>query len=185
MKKDKIWRRLNDALYAKLGVAIERKKIDDWRLRGFVVGLSDEWALLHIVDGNFLRMDGYCAVRVCDITRISDDKGITPRFLELNHEGPVPQPDILLLDLPGLLSSAAAIHPLLHIETEDKYPNECYIGRVVKIGKRNLTLRFIKTDATWRKTPNRYALADITKVQFGDAYNAALWRIAQEETPSP
>jgi len=185
MKQSKIWRRLNDALHTEQRVAVTRGEWDEWPLLGFVVGLSDEWALLHVVDGSFVRLNGYCAVRVRDISRITaKDTSFFARFLALQNEVPVSQPDILLVDLPGLLSSASALFPLIQIETEGKHANECYIGRVVKIGKRTVTHRFIKPRATWRKMPDRYALRDITKVVFGDAYNVALWRIAQEQSSS-
>lgn len=186
MKTEKIWRRLNDALYAETCVQIRCDGIENTAYLGYVVGLSDEWVLFHYVNVYIARSDGYRALRVRDVTAVRADQSFIPRFLAVNGDGPVPQPDVLLLDLPGLLSSVSALFPLVRVHREKTHPQRAVIGRVVRIGKRSLHLRCLQMSATWDAEPFRLPLDDITLVAFGNGYNAALWRMAQEETtPSP
>jgi hypothetical protein len=103
------------------------------------------------------------------------------RALAYRQIEPFPQPDILLVDLPGLLSSANAHFPLVTVLLEYKHPDICYIGRVHKITGKNLWLREISPAARWEIKPSRYKLKHITRVEFGAGYEEALWQVSEHE----
>jgi hypothetical protein len=148
---------------------------------GFVVGLGDEWMLLHELDGNWMRLNGYIAFRVQDIERVKPHTSFAARALELCGERAFPQPDILLLDLPGLLSSADAHFPLVTIHLDDEGTDSFRVGRVQKTTEKTVTLRKIDVEANWVQEPERFRLRNITRVEFGGGYETALWQVAEKE----
>ena len=156
---------------------------DDY-LVGYVVGLSDEWVLLNNVSDT-MRANGYSAARVKDVTQVwllrDRHNDFIGRALALRGIAAVPQPDILLVDLPGLLSSADAHYPLVRIELENKLPGTCYIGRVTRLTKKSAWLREITPAATWESAPMRYPLKHITRVVFGGGYEEALWQVSEQD----
>lgn len=154
-------------------------------LEGYVVGLSDEWVLLNNVDSDTMRANGYSAARVKDVTQVwllrDRHNDVTGRALALRGVTAVPQPDLLLVDLPGLLSSADAHFPLVTVHLENKLPGTCYIGRVTKLTRKGAWLREITPAATWESAPTRYPLKHITRVAFGGGYEEALWQVSEHE----
>lgn len=177
MKRKRIEYVLQDALDNGIVLRI-RRKCDEWNLSGFVVGLGKEWGLLHVVNGDTARLNGYAAFRLKDVTKANEDETAMTASLRLRGEFPVPQPDILLFDLPGLLSSADAHFPLVTIHLEAREPDACYIGRFLRASARKATMRRIDPQAEWQE-PDKFRLANITRVEFGDGYSAALHQVEQ------
>lgn len=174
-------RRLHEAQEKGRLIRIYRRFQPRWSDYGCVVGLSDEWVLLHGINGNSLHLDGYEALRLKDIVKTRFDTSCGERALRLRGERAVPQPDILLVDLPGLLSSANAHFPLVNIHLDEKEPDSCYIGRVEKITRKNVLLREITTKARWNDSLRRFPLKHITRVAFASGYEEALWLVAEHE----
>lgn len=52
------------------------KLIDDDRLRGYVVGLSDAWVPLHFVESSMLMLDGYKTIHLSNVSHFSVDDSI-------------------------------------------------------------------------------------------------------------
>ncbi len=182
MKPKKIWRRLDDALHTGSLVTLRRERIDDENvLRGFVVGVSDSWTLLHRLDAGTLALNGYSAVRVADLTYVRETGGFVPRYLERRGVRGIAQPDILLDDPPGILSSTRALFPLVSVSVETRSQTHGWYGRVLKVGPRILTLDEISYDAAFRERPYSLQWKNITRIGFGNAYADALWETAQEE----
>ena len=78
-----------------------------------------------------------------------------------------------------LLLSANLIFPLVTIHRERVDPDICEIGRVVWADKRYLSLREIDPHAKWEQQ-RQYRLSEITRVDFGGAYEEALHFIGGE-----
>lgn len=180
MKAQKIWRRLDDALYTGKFVTVRRKRISEFTSRGFIVGVSDSWAMLHRLDPDLLTTNGYYALRVDDITSIQPGVSFVPRYLERRGVRGIAQPDILLDDLPGILSSTRALFPLVSVSVEPRSRNALY-GRVLKVGPRLVTLDDVSHNAAFHDHPYSMPWKKITRVGFGSAYANALWQTTQEE----
>lgn len=174
-------RRLHEAQEKGRLIRVYRHFHPDWSDYGYVVGLSDEWVLLHGIDGNSLHLNGYQAYRLKDIVKTRFDKSCAERALRLRGERAVRQPDTLLVDLPGLLSSANAHFPLVNIHLDEKEPDSCYIGRIEKITRKKVLLREITSEARWNDSPHRFPLKHITCVAFASGYEEALWLVAEQE----
>ena len=176
--------RLFDALNAARTVGL-RVRGSRWLTFGYVVGLSDAFVLLHQIDGRTLSLNGYTALPLREIADVPPDDvhDFTHRALVLKGQKPRRQPDILLLDFPGLLSSADAHFPLITLEVSHLRPDACYVGRVAKLTEKSVTLREIDTKPTWGAL-SKYRYKDITRVTFGDGYADALWRVSKYDQQS-
>jgi hypothetical protein len=164
------------------GSLVSLKRVfDDGTQGGFVIGLGEEWVLLHYLCGDWMRLNGYVALRINDILWVKADTTFATRSLGLRNEQPTPQPDILMVDLPGLLSSADAHFPLIGIHMERKFPGTMYLGRVSRITEKKAWLREISVKAQWREKLYSHRLSDITMIEFGAAYEDALWQVAEHD----
>jgi len=155
-------------------IRVERKRLDKFGMDGFVVGLSDNLLLLHLIHGNSLHLDGYRAVRLKDITEWRIDDSFIPRALRLLGRAPIVPHDVPLDNWPGLVVWVLNNYDLIHIEREKELPDRLYIGKLGTIKKQSLMLREIDTDAVWDDEPNKHSWRSITQVGFGDGYTGAL-----------
>jgi hypothetical protein len=178
--KNKVMAALHAGWMSGALVQIKRSRFNEAR-SGFVMDISEKWLLLNIVDRDFLQNDGYEALRLIDIT----DVEITTDWVALARERlglePVPQPDVLLIDLPGLLSSVDAHFPALGIEREDIDPEILHVGRIEKLKKKTVTLHEVGRHAEWHSEETQYRLKDITRVTFGNTYMKSLLEFARAQ----
>jgi hypothetical protein len=153
------------------------KKAD--RVDGFVVGLGEEWLLLHRVNEELL--DGYTAVRRRDIRRVTQlgPDSFFVRAMEYFKQFPVRAAEIDLDSVLGVLGSLPA-DQLAVLFTERLHADECYIGRVDSCTKKSVRLREIDPEAKWHDEPTKYKLEDITLIEFGGRYEEALLALGGE-----
>ncbi|GAC1361691.1 MAG: hypothetical protein NVSMB32_01000 [Actinomycetota bacterium] len=166
-------------------VRVHRKIRGAERLEGFVVGLGERWLLLQVLNPAMF-LEGFAALRLRDVARIEarGPESVAVRALQLHGE--VPSTAIPPLDLDStaaLLATAAALSPLVTIFVEDDYPDACFIGKVVRIGKKRVRLQEIDPEARWWRG-RKWRLADISQVQIGGRYESALYEVGGDPTPS-
>ena len=175
---------LTSALQSGQMVRIVAKPTPDTTLDGYVVSLSETFVLLHLLDGGFhMALNGYTALPLSEIKKIrllDDDNSFADRALKVKGIFPKPQLDLLLLDFPGLLSSADAHFPLVTIHLERLNRDCCFIGRVEKLTKKSLQLQKIDASAQWAEM-EKFRFEDITRIDFGGGYEEALWLVNQNE----
>jgi hypothetical protein len=178
MNETQIVKELEIALSHETLVSLTRD-FDGRAWRGFVVGLEDEWVLLHVLSGATMKLNGFTALRVKDITRVAEDETFATAALKLSGERPRPQLDLLLLDTPGLLSSAGPLFSLLAVFREKKQNGGCYIGKVRELGHKKATLSAVNRGGEWVPEPYSFRYKDITRIDLGDGYLDALWLVAR------
>jgi hypothetical protein len=159
-----------------------RRRFDRRGWRGFVVGMSDDLALLHLVHALTLTFNGYLIVRLRDVIDCQDDTSFVPAALKLRGERPVPQLDILLDDIPGVLSSVGAHFPLMDV-LQEKREAPCHVGRITRLDAKRAHLTPLDEDGFWQE-PVAIRFKNITRVHFGDGYNDGLWLVARHR-PRP
>ncbi|MBC8102335.1 MAG: hypothetical protein H7Z41_07085 [Cytophagales bacterium] len=147
--------------------------------KGFVIDISGEWLLMHVLDGDFLQFNGYGAVRLRDITKVEKNTDWVTRARGRLGLEPVLLPDVLLVDLPGLLSSVNAHFPVLGIERDAAVPQTLHVGRIQKLREKSVTLRELGAQAEWVVSEIRYPLREITCVSFGTTYMGLLLEFAR------
>lgn len=156
-----------------------RRRFETRPWRGFVVALSETLVLLQTLNTGVMRLNGYSVVRLKDVVDCRDDESFVPSALKLLGERPLPQPDLLLLDMPGLLSSVGAHFPLLEL-FQEKRGTDFLIGRIVGFGKKKVHLQVVTRAGTWGEL-YKFSCKDITRVDFGDGYDEALWMVARRQ----
>ena len=161
-----------------------RKPLDDSNLYGFVLACSDTLTLLHILDKDTFTLNGYSVIRNDDVSLYAvydrPDYYFDSRVLRLKGVKPEPQPEISVASLPDLLSSIDKRYPLTTIHREEMNDEVCFIGRLANMTLKTFTLYEIDDCAEW-DGPHRYRFADVTKVDFGGGYEAALALVARPD----
>jgi len=151
-------------------------------VRGYVVGLSDDFVLVHLWEPNVMCLNGYLVLAIDQLQSarpIDEHRAFPDRALRHKGITPQAQPDILLVDLPGVLSSAGAHFPLLTIELRN-HPNSLFVGRIERLTARSIRLREVDPDADWGDV-EKLRFKDITRVGFGGGYEEALWLVNRAE----
>lgn len=176
-KPSKVRKRLRHAMVDHTLVRIERSIDRADTLDGFVVGVGEQWLLLHWLDQR-IHLDGFVALRIADVERIEDKRAqaFVRRALERRGDWPpfMPIPRTALDDTQTLLAALADDAPLLSIFTELDEPGRCYIGVLEKTTKKSVRVRGITPDAQWIDEPRTWKLATITRIEVGDGYLEAL-----------
>ena len=174
--------RLNIAQATGAMVCMRCRSDRRWRYDGYVVGMSDRFVLIHNVLEHAL-LNGYTVFPLRELRSVKIlTQNVLHRALQLKGEhGAIPN-GIVLDDWHSLLASADAHFPLVTVHAERRYAGTCYIGRVANIKKRSVVLREINPDARWITIREPYRFKDITQVDFGGRYEAALWQVAQSES---
>lgn len=174
-------KRLSETLeYGQL-VRIDRQPIDEDMLEGYVVGTSEKFVLLHVLDPN-MYLNGYTAIRVDDVKRyrvLEDNDFFANKALELRKQFPQPLKKLNLSDLRSLIETANRLYPIITIHREKMNNKVCFIGKAAKLTDKTVTLYEISPAAKWNIT-RRYNFRDITKVDFGGGYEGALWLVAKK-----
>ena len=153
---------------------------DVWEF-GHVFGLNKRFLLLQRVSKDVF-LDGYTVLPRCEIRQAdSASDFLLERALPLFGYRPAPPNEIQLDDWRSLVASVDVHFPLASVETGRIEAGCLFIGRVAKIKNRSFLLREISVRAVWDKSPMKHRFRDITRVNFGGRYEAALWRVAQSE----
>ncbi len=152
---------------------------------GFVVGVGAAFVALLVVDGN-LRYAGVVCFRLQDVRRLQPVPH--PAFVQacLGWRGER-RPRLLRLrldDTAGALQSIARAFPLVTIHRERLHPDECNIGRLAGLTATTFGLHEIAPGAVWERAVTTYRLRDVTCIEGGGDYEAALWHIGGEP-PAP
>jgi hypothetical protein len=158
-------------------VRIFREELDgpDSWTDGFVVDANEEMVLLQIVDDS-VRLNGYQVLFLEDISDFAHPapfNDFQKKVLALRDEKMV-DPEVELLDLAVLLIDISEEFGLVTLHREEIEPDICEIGRVIRADAVTYELEEIGSDARWFDDTFEYDLYDITRIEFGGAYEEAL-----------
>lgn len=140
------------------------------------MGVGAELSLLiHVNDD--IRFDGFQVIRNKDIRKLEPDPyaQFVETALRRRRERRPTRPRIDLRNMGGLLRSAGRHISLVALFRERIDPDVCHIGAVVHVGKRRVSLHEISPDGTWDEDLEKHSLREITRVEFGSAYEDALF----------
>ena len=166
-------------------VSIDRGDLDGGLpTSGYLLWVSRGiWALQVVVDH---RVDGYSFFRNRDVECWRREKGRNARKLReflLEQEHPDGAVTLLPPELEewndwSFLRYAHLVSNLVWIEMEKKKPGSGWLGRVVRVDERSVTLRLVDAEGNWESSPETktFRFKHITHVRLGGHYNNALWR---------
>jgi hypothetical protein len=150
------------------------------RVHGFVVGVSQELLLLHMLSDR-LDLDGYSAFRIRDVTVLNgrfEKKSFYIKALDLKGIRPNRPEGIDLSDMPSLMRSVEGRYPLIVIHRERVAPDECEVGRIKLTSADTYALRFISPTAIWEDDYRTFRYADVTRAEFDGEYERTLALVA-------
>ncbi|KJZ10696.1 MAG: hypothetical protein ACPGUE_18455 [Marinomonas sp.] len=147
---------------------------DNWS-DGFIIDANEEMVLLQLVDDS-IRLNGYQILFLEDISDFvhpAPFNDFQKKVLELREEE-AQNPEIELGDLSQILLDISEDFGLVTLHREELESDSCEIGRVVKADEVSFELEEIGSDARWFDETYEYDLYDITRIEFGGAYEEAL-----------
>jgi len=153
---------------------------DSW-YDGFVLEANEEMVLLQLIDDS-IRLNGYQILFLEDISDFvhpSPFNDFQKRVLELRQET-IQLPRVELTELGQLLLDITEKYGLITLHREEQEADSCEIGRVLKIDDVSFELEEIGSDARWFDDTYEYDLYDITRIEFGGAYEEALLLVNED-----
>jgi hypothetical protein len=174
MEKKNVRSKLVEALKSRAFVKVTFRH-ERWPYLCCVLDVGPRWVLLALLEDSG-RFNGFECLRVEDVRGVSVDPSAAFHEVLLSKRGErrPKKPRVSLRSISALLSSAGRAFPLVTIHTERNHPNECYVGRVQSANAVWLKLLHISPEAKWERNPTSYRVGQITRIQFGDGYSAAL-----------
>jgi hypothetical protein len=172
--------RLDRALRERRLVRLRRRIDRADKLQGYVVMLADSWLLMAVVDDG-IRFNGFAALRSADVVAVKPrpTDGFVGKALALQGTWPpTAPPHVDLTDVGRLFASVAEHFSLVTLHLEKSLPDVCFIGRLVGVRKRTAEIREVSPQATWLREPTKWPLRKVTRIDFGGAYENALYAVA-------
>ena len=151
--------------------AINRDIIDTLSIYGFPVEMSETLAAVAFVY-DFMP-DGYKIVRTSDITEVFSSEA--ERFLEriIKTERPAFAPErtgLALGSMYELCEDLMTRDRFVTVECEGFEETIFLIGKIVRVSKKELTLRTFDGMGVWDKEYASVPLGDVTCISIGNAY---------------
>jgi len=154
--------------------------VDPEPLHGYMLAKSKTLTLLQVFNWDFMDFNGYTVLRNRDITRtfLLGPGAFVSRALALKGVEPTPVEGIDIESWRSLIRTASASFPVITIHQE--VLEACFIGRLSLISENSFGLTEIDPGARWNRARS-YRFEDLTKVDFGGGYEAALVAVSEME----
>lgn len=153
-------------------VHLERPEIDEGAdVKGFLLDAGSEWILLNEVSD--FHTNGFTLVRRQDVDAVR--RGRYERTMEAilrMQQTRAQNPGFRIrLDLADEMFEdlLAAKLPLI-VEGEDPDDEFFYIGNLVRVGKKSLSIHHFDATGRWDEMPSLLSYEGITRVTFGSEY---------------
>lgn len=175
MKRSKVLGRLDDAAVSGRVVTIDRAELGE-SAQAVVLSRNDKWiAVQELSDG--VHLDSVVLLRLRDVSAVREDaSGYYNRAIAVLG---VPRA-VFLIDEDAtardLLVQAAGLHTLSAFAIGDEGEEALMIGRLHKVGRRKVRLRFIYTDGTWDDHVDTWRYSQIASITIGGRYVDGLAR---------
>jgi len=177
-----IFRRLLARHQLKHLVEFKRGSKGMCKAAGFVAAFSDRLILLHRLDWDTFRLNGYEVIMADDVShhRVFDSpKYWQYRAAKLFRHAPKSPKGFLLGSLQDFLKSNLKKNRLVTLHVENTKPDVCYIGPVVSVTEKTVSIEDLNCNAEWSGL-RRLRLMDVTKIDFGGGYEEALAKTAPD-----
>ncbi|WP_184715098.1 hypothetical protein [Caulobacter sp.] len=162
---------LTSAMGERTLMRFHRRFEDGW-VNGYVVGIGPAFVMLAEVSDH-VRFNGFGCYRLADIRNLRP--AAYSEFMEaaLEKLGEVqPEtPPVALNSVSDILATAGVLFPMVTVHTDK---NVSYIGAVVRVDGGVVWMQDIGPDAIWDARATARSLEDVTRIDFGGAYEAAL-----------
>ena len=158
------------------------RRFEDSSVRGYVLDIGPKFFLLALVSDR-IWFDGFECFRVRDVRGLRPDPHahFAESALRKRRERMPKKPRVSVASIEELLLSASRVFPLVTVHREQVDPDVCWIGRILSVERGGVSLLEISPDASWEEKPTCFRLGEITRVNFGGDYEAALHLVAETQ----
>ncbi len=165
---------LTIALRERTLMRFHRRFEDGW-VNGYVVGIGPVFVMLSEVSDH-IRFNGFGCYRLSDIKNLrpAPFAGFVEAALAKLGETAPETPAVSLESAGDILETAGRLFPMVTVHAEADRPRICHIGAVTGIEGGVVWMRDIGPDAVWEAQTNARRLEDVTRIDFGGAYETAL-----------
>jgi hypothetical protein len=157
-------------------VRVFRSGVEDGWADGYLVQTGPEFFAIHVVDKG-IRLDGFNCLRYSDITSAelpAPCATFIDRVLKLRGQRVADSFPFDMTSIETLICDASRVYSVVTLHLESLDPDTCYIGRVLSVRDGKVSMQPISTEGEWLDDEDSYALPDISRVDFGGAYEEAL-----------
>jgi hypothetical protein len=154
------------------------RRFEQSKCHGYVLDVGSKFFLFGLVTDR-IWLDGFECFRINDVSNLKPDPHaeFVEAALKKRGERTWKKPRVNVQSIGELIRTAGRAFPLATIHREQIDPNVCWIGHVVDVQARYVSLLEINPAAIWDKKPNKYRLGQITRVSFGGDYEKALYLV--------
>jgi hypothetical protein len=165
---------LTSALNERRLMRFHRRFEDGW-INGYVVGIGPAFVMLADVSDH-IRFNGFGCYRLADIKNLrpAPNAKIVETALEKLGETRPETPAVNLDSVADILETAGALFPMVTVFADADRPQVCHIGAIVSLEGGMVWMRDIGPDAVWDAKTSARRLDDVTRIDFGGAYETAL-----------
>ncbi len=150
-------------------------------MKGFALDWNRDLTLIHALNWDFFRLNGYAILRNSDVRRwrsFSKDDFIA-RAVRRQKVRPSMPDKVKISSMREAVRSAGTTFPLITIHREPMKRGVCYVGRFLRTNQRATTIQSISPHAEWEEE-ERYSLGEITLLEFGGEYEALLHKMSRQ-----
>jgi hypothetical protein len=154
------------------------RRFEEGFARGYVLDVGEKFFLLALL-GEGMGWNGFSCFRISDVRNLTVDPyaAFAEAALKKLGEKIPKKPKVSLVSTEEILNSADRLFPLITIHREHFDPDVCWIGQVYRIEDGEVCFWEIGPDAKWDRKPTFYKLREITAIEFGGSYEAALYLV--------
>ncbi len=162
-------------------IRIFRQKVEGdcaWT-SGILLDASRELLLLQVISDQ-INLNGYQVIRRKDISHIersAPHREFIMKALEIRDQIPSHPGIINIESMTSALKTVSRLSPLVTLHQEITDPSVCWIGRLNKVDDDLAYLQCITPEATLESCHDTYDIERITRIDFGGAYEDALWQV--------
>ena len=159
-------------------IQFDRRPIDPHLITGFVIDWNKELTLVHAIEDQTYHLNGYAILRNPDIRRyrvvvVDDFMAKAATLLKLRPS----KPELGIENWQEVFETAGAASPLITIHRERVDKRCCYVGKVIAVSRRSVTIQHVSPRGEWEDR-EVFPFRDITRVDAVGAYERLLARMA-------
>ncbi|MBL8211621.1 MAG: hypothetical protein JNK87_12950 [Bryobacterales bacterium] len=157
----------------------DRRPLDRDPLRGFALDWTEDLTLLQVMEDQQFRLNGYTVFRNADVKQwrtVGPDE-FSAKAAKLHRLRPMAPAGLRYSSMQEAALTAGAAFPLITIHQERLDRNVCFVGKVERVTRRRVTILPISPAGNWETKREHYEIADITRIDFGGAYETLLARM--------
>lgn len=156
-------------------VRLERDRVHDGNVRGFVAAVSDRWVAIELIHDS-VHPDGLSFVRVKHVSRVRKDRDADFVMRALRETGPTRAQVTLPKDARtrDVLRLAAERARVVGFYDESRDASAYYVGRPTSVDDDGFDFRYVSTGGRWNRSLERFEFREVSRLDIDARYLQAL-----------